>query len=330
MDETIFHAGERLVQERTGERGTALINSRSISPGIPAAARNFVGQQRWCVLGAADAAGAMWACLLGGEPGFVQASDDLRSLQVASSDPQGVLARMAPIADLQPGQSIAVLLIELQTRRRLRINGHVSRASALALHVAVDQAFALCPRYIQKRELLPLEAASAPDHCAGTTATSGTVLDEATSAWIARADTLFIASLGPSGDTDVSHRGGRPGFVQQQGQVLRIPDFNGNSMFNTLGNLELEPRCGLVFPDFEGARQLQLTGHARAHFGVEAGIDQTGGTGRWIEFQVHSWRSTPLNLTQRWRLLEASPYNPLVRGVASAAFDGPPRSLVPR
>jgi len=98
----------------------------------------------------------------------------------------------------------------------------------------------------------------------------------------------------------------------------------------TLGNLGLEPRCGLVFPDFEGARQLQLTGHARSHFGVEADIDQTGGTGRWIEFQVHSWRSTPLNLTQRWRLLEASPYNPLVRGVASAAFDGPPRSQVPR
>lgn len=314
MDDNIFHAGERLVQERTGERGTALINSRSISTGIPAAARNFVGQQRWCIVGAADAAGALWACLLSGEPGFVQASDDLRSLQVASSDPQGVLARMAPMADLQPGQSIAVLLIELQTRRRLRINGHVSQvtaqASVQALEVAVGQAFPVCPRYIQKRELLPLEAAPAADNSSGTDASSGTLLDEATSAWIAGADTLFIASLGPSEDADVSHRGGRPGFVQQQGQVLRIPDFNGNSMFNTLGNLELESRCGLVFPDFEGARQLQLTGHARAHFGVEADIDQTGGTGRWIEFRVDSWRSTPLNLPQRWRLLEASPYNP--------------------
>lgn len=310
MDDNIFHAGERLVQERTGERGTALINGRSISTGIPAAARNFVAQQRWCVLGAADAAGALWACLLSGEPGFVQASDDLRSLQVASSDPQGVLARMAPMADLQPGQSIAVLLIELQTRRRLRINGHLAQTSAQTLEVAVGQAFPVCPRYIQKRELLLLEAEPTSNSSTGTDATSGTVLDESTSAWIAGADTLFIASLGPSGDADVSHRGGRPGFVQQRGQVLRIPDFNGNSMFNTLGNLELEPRCGLVFPDFEGARQLQLTGHARAHFGVDAGIDQTGGTGRWIEFQVHSWRSTPLTLPQRWRLLEASPYNP--------------------
>jgi len=97
-----------------------------------------------------------------------------------------------------------------------------------------------------------------------------------------------------------------------------------------LGNLGLKPRCGLVLADFEGARQLQLAGHARAHFGVDADIDQTGGTGRWIESPVHSWRSTPLNLTQRCRLLEASPYNPLVRGVASAAFDGPPRSQVPR
>ncbi|MFC3216807.1 hypothetical protein [Comamonas sp. JC664] len=71
-------------------------NSRNISPGIPAAARNFVGQQRWCVLGAADAAGAMWACMLSGEPGFVQASDDLRSLQVASSDPQSVAGPHGP------------------------------------------------------------------------------------------------------------------------------------------------------------------------------------------------------------------------------------------
>ena len=98
--------------------------------------------------------------------------------------------------------------------------------------------------------------------------------------------------------------------MQVCGQRLRIPDFNGNSMFNTLGNLELEPCCGLVLPDFEGARQLQLTGRAHACFDVAEDAERTGGTGRWIEFDVESWRITPWNQPLRWRFVEASPFNP--------------------
>lgn len=307
MDDTLFHHGERQVQERTGERASALINSRNVSPHIPVAARAFIGQQRWCVMGAADATGAVFASLLIGEPGFLQASEDLASLRMALEDPNQHLQVTAPLGDLQPGQSIAVLLIELQTRRRLRVNGHVASVSTGSLEVTVGQAFPVCPRYIQKR--LP-EAMASDAEAVPAQAAAGIQTDAAAADWIKAADTLFIASVGPAGEADVSHRGGRPGFVQQRGQVLRIPDYNGNSMFNTLGNLVVESRCGLLLPDFDGERQLQLTGHARVCFDVAQDVELTGGTGRWIEFTVESWRITPLNRPLRWRFVEASPFNP--------------------
>lgn len=98
--------------------------------------------------------------------------------------------------------------------------------------------------------------------------------------------------------------------MQRSGQLLHIPDYNGNSMFNTLGNLEVESRFGLVIPDFGGTRQLQLTGHAQVRFDVVEDIARTGGTGRWIEFTVQAWRIAPLNLPLPWRFVEASRFNP--------------------
>ena len=72
-----------------------------------------------------------------------------------------------------------------------------------------------------------------------------------------RADTLYIASVNPNpadgvaSGADVSHRGGRPGFVRvDDNKTITIPDFVGNFMFNTLGNLMVEPRAGLLFADF--------------------------------------------------------------------------------
>jgi uncharacterized protein len=307
MADTLFHPGERMVQERTGERAIALLNGRNISAHIPAAARNFVAQQRWCVIGAADETGSVSASLLTGEPGFLQASDDLASLRMALDDPHDRLRTAAPIGALEAGQSVAVLLIELQTRRRLRVNGQVASVAAGLLDVTVGQAFPVCPRYIQKREP---ELGKPDTEVSPALPVAGSALDDVVAQWITAADTLFIASLGPAGEADVSHRGGRPGFVQIAGQVLRIPDYSGNSMFNTLGNLAVDPRCGLVLPDIDGVRQLQLNGRARACFDVADDAASTGGTGRWIEFTLESWRISALNRPLRWRFIEASPFNP--------------------
>ena len=103
-------------------------------------------------------------------------------------------------------------------------------------------------------------------------------LDGAARAAIAAADTFFVASRSRAGNgamfgADISHRGGRPGFIRVDGDVLTIPDFRGNRYFNTLGNLLAEPRASLLFVDFASGGLLQLTGHGRS------GLERRGAAG---------------------------------------------------
>ena len=118
---------------------------------------------------------------------------------------------------------------------------------------------------------------------------------------IARADTFLVASRsrpqsGEAGGPDISHRGGRPGFVAVDGDTLTIPDFRGNRYFNTLGNLLGEPRAGLLFIDFERGDLLQLQGTTE--------IDWSGGAGRLIDGAERSWR---FHAVRGWRRRQASP-----------------------
>ena len=90
-------------------------------------------------------------------------------------------------------------------------------------------------------------------------------LDSEARALIAACDTFFVASrsrpeVGAEGGLDMSHRGGRPGFVGVHGDTLAIPDFRGNRFYNTLGNLLGDPRAGLIFIDFASGDILQLQG----------------------------------------------------------------------
>ncbi|HEY0342264.1 MAG TPA: pyridoxamine 5'-phosphate oxidase family protein, partial [Steroidobacteraceae bacterium] len=69
---------------------------------------------------------------------------------------------------------------------------------------------------------------------------------------------------GDKRQVDVSHRGGKPGFVKvDRDDMLTVPDFAGNQFFNTLGNFLVNPRAGLVFVDFDNGDLLQLSGDAR-------------------------------------------------------------------
>jgi hypothetical protein len=105
--------------------------------------------------------------------------------------------------------------------------------------------------------------------------------------FIAEADMFFIASRSaqldreePSQGLDVSHRGGLPGFVRVVSPTeLCFPDFSGNLLFNTLGNLEADPRAGLLFIDFRTGRMLHIVGGTRICWDVpettrSAGIER--------------------------------------------------------
>jgi hypothetical protein len=93
-----------------------------------------------------------------------------------------------------------------------------------------------------------------------------TELDSASRATIQAADAFFVASYADREDrrqVDVSHRGGRAGFVRvAQDGSLTIPDFDGNLFFATLGNILLNGKAGLLFVDFKTGDMLQMTGDA--------------------------------------------------------------------
>jgi predicted pyridoxine 5'-phosphate oxidase superfamily flavin-nucleotide-binding protein len=305
MNDSVFHEGERMIQERAGEREIALLNGRVISGRIPGAARAFLLQQRLCVCAGASAYGYLWAHILTGAPGFAVGSEDLKFVNLRLADTQGSLRRTPLFAGLDVDSPLGMLFIDLATRRRLRINGKVAAMTDSALQVAVREAYPNCPKYIQRRQI-----AEFTPPCSVTEIEQGDTLNEAMAQLVRTADTFFVASAHPDGRGDASHRGGNPGFVRLSGDVLLIPDYSGNSMFNTLGNFAVNPRAGLTFVDFDQGRQLQITGDVELRFDVESNRELTGGTGRWWAFRPRRWVASSLHPPLAWKYVDASPFNP--------------------
>jgi predicted pyridoxine 5'-phosphate oxidase superfamily flavin-nucleotide-binding protein len=260
-----FHAGEAAVQERAGVRAQVeATGGRMIRDFMPDQHRELFGKLPTLLVGSLDAQRRPWASMLVGRPGFVS-SPDARRLRIAAlPDAADPLA-----AQLAEGTPVGLLGLEPATRRRNRMNGRVVALDAAGFEVGVEQSFGNCPQYIQAREPSWREAAGP-----GAVERFGATLPAAAVALVQRADTLFIASAareagrgGPAHGVDVSHRGGRPGFVRVQrdehgAHVLTIPDFRGNNLFNTLGNLVAHPQAGLLFFDPDSGDRLQLAGRA--------------------------------------------------------------------
>ncbi len=306
-----WHAGERSMHQRLGiSAQMEQQGRRTIRDFMPDQHRVFYTQLPFLLVGAVDAAGAPWVTMLQGEPGFVT-SPDKTTLRVAArpgtGDPVG--------AALAAGSAVGILGIELHSRRRNRINGTVVRGDGEGFTVTVGQAFGNCPQYIQTRRV----ALSRPPHPhSDAPVERATALDAAAIAMIAAADTFFVTSYAePDGDpgqraVDTSHRGGRPGFVRIDGNVLTIPDFAGNLYFNTLGNLLLNPRAGLLFCDFTSGDVLQLTGTTELVF-AGAELSSFQGAERLWRFKVGELVRRRGALALRGTLGEYSP-NSLLTG----------------
>ncbi|MFJ4863915.1 MULTISPECIES: pyridoxamine 5'-phosphate oxidase family protein [unclassified Streptomyces] len=254
-----YHWGALAVQERVGVRDLAEHVGRSIGAGIGEVAAAFLGLQPHLVVGAADGAGRVWASLLTGPPGLVRATGPDR-IVVASGPPEG-----DPLAEAlaTAGTRVGSIALDPRTRRRMRLNGTLAVARR-GFAVEAEQVFANCPKYIQRRS--PLELAG---QGAGVVR-RGDALTPGQQRTVRGADTFFIATTAEADGVDASHRGGLPGFVEVLSPVeLAWPDYAGNAMFLTLGNLTADPRAGLLFPDWESGAVLQLSGRARTDFGAD-------------------------------------------------------------
>ena len=300
-----YHDGELLVQQRTGEELQAKQNAGVISDRIIPGAIPFLAQQSMVVLGSVDADQNVWASVLFGRPGFVSAADD-RAVDFDLS--QAGYDEHDPFwANIAGDPRVGMLAIELATRRRLRVNGNLTRVNDEKLRLDVIEAYPNCPQYIQRRHIAQLWGESRN----GIEPRSGGILSPPQRASLGAADTFFVASAHPERGVDVSHRGGNPGFVEVLDErTLRVPDYAGNSMFNTLGNFVANPRAGLLFIDFDANRTLQLVGTPEIRWELDESSDRTGGTRRYWDFTVERWLERGLPYHIEWELLDYSPLNP--------------------
>ncbi|TCU26748.1 hypothetical protein EV130_104360 [Rhizobium azibense] len=254
----VWHEGETYIQQKVGvaER-MAAIGQRVIRDFMPDQHRDFYAQLPFVVLGSVDGRGDAWATFLEGHPGFMSSPSSTALNIAATRDPSDPASE-----GLAEGRPIGLLGMEMHTRRRNRMNGFVSN-SPDGFRVDVDQSFGNCPRYIQLRDF---EFVRNPGGDFSGTVEDLPDLDSAARAMITAADAFFVASYADREDrrqVDVSHRGGKAGFVRVAGDgTLTIPDFDGNLFFATLGNILLNGKAGLVFVDYSSGDMLQMTGDA--------------------------------------------------------------------
>jgi predicted pyridoxine 5'-phosphate oxidase superfamily flavin-nucleotide-binding protein len=326
LDEAPFHAGEVAVQRQAGVREKADIGGRrGIRRYLPDQHRLFFGQLPFIVLGGIDAHGQPWATWRIGEPGFVS-SPDAATLRIAGHTLAG-----DPLAGAwRQGAMLGGLGIELPTRRRNRINGTVTAVDGNALTVRVRQSFGNCAKYIQSRTPTRRET---PDATAEATAASALLAPERPAralsaddrALIERSDTYFIATRSslqddaPSQGVDVSHRGGLPGFVRVEDERTFVaPDYRGNQFFNTLGNLTVDARAGLLFVDFARGDLLYIAAHAQIVW-EGAALDAFPGAERLVRFAVDEVRRSPGVLPFSWSEVEYAPQWKTATAASSAS-----------
>lgn len=278
----MFHEGELAVQRRAGVSGPASRLSWMVGPAsLRGGATVFLAERELLVLTARDHDGRLWTVPIFGEPGFLQADETTLTID---APPTG------PLRDLPAGQQAGAVVIDFVTRRRFRVNGTLASVGD-QLEMVVEQAYGNCPQYIQQRHV---QATVNP--AIEWTGTLDTEL-------ISRADTFFLGTMHPTRGVDSSHRGGPRGFVRSTGSDLWWPDYHGNNMFNSLGNIAVDSSASLLFLDFDTGETLYLTGDAAIEW-TDPGIPgDDDGTGRRVRF-------TPEYIVKGSTTLLASAPNP--------------------
>jgi len=304
-----FHPGELAAQALAGVSGAP--GAGGIRPFMPDQHREFFGLLPYLFMATTDADGWPVATVLTGPPGFVRSPDPV-TLTVAALPRAGEPGAEAFVS----GRPFGALGLDFATRRRNRVNGVITRANEEGLTLEVLQSFGNCPQYIQTRAVT-----SGPASTVAAEPIAFPTIDAL--AQIARADTMFVASnvggqAGENGGADISHRGGLPGFVKVDGDVLTIPDFRGNRFFNTLGNLLLDPRAALLFVDFETGDLLHVQGRVQIDWAAPEGAWPQGVQRQWRLKVERAWRR-PAALPLRWTFGDYSPVTLMTRAWTAAA-----------
>lgn len=281
-----FHEGEMAIHKKLGlPQEREEMARRVIRHSMPDQHREFFNKLPFLVVGSADKKGNPWASILFGKPGFID-TPDAKTLDIKSMPNTGDPL----LRNLESGTPQSYLGIEPSTFRRNRINVSIEDVSEDGITAKVDQSFGNCPKYINKRQFKFLRAPDQPVHDLETEAFN--TYNDKTRQMIQTADTFFVASYiktqkdRETEGVDVNHRGGPPGFIQMEDDILTIPDYYGNFLFNTLGNFMLNPKAGLTFVDFESGDMMYLTGETNILWDDDPIVKTLPGANRAWQFRL--------------------------------------------
>jgi predicted pyridoxine 5'-phosphate oxidase superfamily flavin-nucleotide-binding protein len=304
-----YHQGELAVQTQAKVGSDGLPAEAMYRAVMPSGVQRFLLAQQLAVFSTRDADELVWASMRSGPPGFLRPLDE-HTLEIGGyshgDDPL--------LVNLTANPEAGMIVIHLEARHRVRLNGTARAHPDGRIVLSTHQVYGNCPQYIQARTVIGDREVST------TRARYGKELDRRQCRSIEQADTLFIATAHPGSGADASHRGGRPGFICVESETrLLIPDYRGNNMFNTLGNIVLHPQTGLLFPDFESGSALQLSGCARVLWD-DPRMKQFEGAQRLVEFDLKRWIELPEATLLRFKFQSYSPFLPGEPGTVTSEF----------
>jgi NAD(P)H-flavin reductase len=286
-------------------------------------------------IGTLDKQGRPWTTLWGGEKGISQPVAQgilgIRCQVVRQHDPVveelvGKEANGEVVREEGMGRMVSGLTIDLETRKRTKLFGRMiagalsmredeateSRQSIaeVQLVLKIEQSLGNCPKYLNKKHVELAE--SNPELVANDPQLPQRALD-----LLSKADLFFLSSANHDQDMDTNHRGGPAGFVRvvsndSTGAVLCYPEYSGNRLYQTLGNLKVNPVVGLCVPEFETGDMLYLTGTTSILIGKDAAT-LLPRSNLVVKITLTAARYVATALPFRGVAGEPSPYNPIVR-----------------
>ena len=296
-------------------------------------------------IGTLDKQGRPWTTLWGGEKGISQPIAQgilgVRSQVVRQHDPVveelvGKEGDGTVVREEGRGRMVSGLTIDLETRKRTKLYGRMV-AGALSMRedeatetqqyvaevqlvLKIEQSLGNCPKYLNKKHVELAE--SNPQLVSNSPQLPQHALD-----LLSKADLFSLSSAYHDQDMDTNHRGGPAGFVRvisnnPSGAVLCYPEYSGNRLYQTLGNLKVNPVIGICLPDFDTGDMLYLTGTTEILIGPDA-AKVLPRSNLAVKITTTAARFVATALPFRGVPGESSPYNPVVRYLSS---EKPPAS----
>jgi ferredoxin-NADP reductase len=302
------------------------------SRGMPQGYGYRIAASPLVAFGALDGEGRPWTTVLGGERGFSRPIQQgflgAKSLVDRNHDPvvEALLGPAPPEGELVPREvPLSALSVDLENRDRVKIAGRLiagvinsqggtgSGVGELEMAVLVKETLGNCPKYMNKkviREHLP-----SPELVSDTLPLPKEAIN-----LIEKADMFFLTTAHGAA-MDTNHRGGPPGFIRVARNspdevVVVYPEYSGNRLYESLGNLYLNPKIGIAVPDFDTSDVLYLTGTTKILVRTEAAA-LVPHTKLAVKITVAAARFVKDGLPFRGGLGERSPYNPPVRRLAT-------------